>query len=453
MKRFSPEEVEIIKELLKQLGEKEFAKEAAARLNVTRREILRFYRRELVPIFDDTSWSLEENDLLKAKYQELGPQWTKISSFFQNRTPSRIKNHFYELLKDESSDREENVVESFIPFRVNSHESNISDANHENMSSSPVAGTEIHPSTPDSMSQVGQYHYNSTNYYLANYPESQPSIEMYEGKLLSGEKVVIPKTLNGYTFIREIGQGSFSSNALAQKIETSAYYNAKIIPTERLINTEYEFLGNQEIGFLRFLQNNHLTQCYRSFKTPDNKYLIIIMELYEKDLYNYILFEGPKSPEEKKKFAYQMALAVQYLHHNSIAHLDIKPENFLIKDGNIYLSDFGFAKFYKLSPFSVVKTVSDAFAAPEYFINNKVHVFKLDIYALGITFWLLATQDPSFYCVDGNKDFFRFRALYLEFPIDETDELQVLAQWCLKKNPDERPTIDQILNHNFFKGF
>lgn len=32
------------------------------------------------------------------------------------------------------------------------------------------------------------------------------------------------------------------------------------------------------------------------------------------------------------------------MHSRNVVHLDIKPENILLKDGNFYLSDFGLAK-------------------------------------------------------------------------------------------------------------
>lgn len=39
-------------------------------------------------------WTVEENELLVKKYEELGPRWKKISSFFPTRTDINIKNHW-----------------------------------------------------------------------------------------------------------------------------------------------------------------------------------------------------------------------------------------------------------------------------------------------------------------------------------------------------------------------
>lgn len=44
------------------------------------------------------------------------------------------------------------------------------------------------------------------------------------------------------------------------------------------------------------------------------------------------------------KLLIQIGSAIQYMHSRNVVHLDIKPENILLKDGNFYLADFGLAK-------------------------------------------------------------------------------------------------------------
>lgn len=40
----------------------------------------------------------------------------------------------------------------------------------------------------------------------------------------------------------------------------------------------------------------------------------------------------------------QISDALEGMHNNGVVHLDIKPENILLKDNNFYLNDFEYSK-------------------------------------------------------------------------------------------------------------
>lgn len=48
----------------------------------------------LSPLVQKNPWTDEEDKLLLQKYQEIGPKWTKIASFFDSRTDINLKNRF-----------------------------------------------------------------------------------------------------------------------------------------------------------------------------------------------------------------------------------------------------------------------------------------------------------------------------------------------------------------------
>lgn len=39
-------------------------------------------------------WTKEEDDIIKSKFNELGPKWAKISTFFKNRSTNDVKNRW-----------------------------------------------------------------------------------------------------------------------------------------------------------------------------------------------------------------------------------------------------------------------------------------------------------------------------------------------------------------------
>ena len=76
----------------------------------------------------------------------------------------------------------------------------------------------------------------------------------------------------------------------------------------------------------------------------------------------------------------------------------------------------------------------------------------MDIWALGITFYMLATCDGDFY-QERDFEFIKERTLHSDLPIDTDDELQNLVARCLVKNPKQRPSIFDLINDDYLKLF
>ena len=123
------------------------------------------------------------------------------------------------------------------------------------------------------------------------------------------------------------------------------------------------------------------------------------------DKYSYFVMEycngGPLSTVMKSLFVqrsympddkiYQLLSQVcngfQVLEKYNIIHLDIKPDNILIHNGNFKISDFGFAKE------AVEETQNQVcgtrqYLAPEYLNTGKADS-KVDVYSLGIVLYQL----------------------------------------------------------------
>lgn len=88
-----------------------------------------------------------------------------------------------------------------------------------------------------------------------------------------------------------------------------------------------------------------------------------------------------------------LATAIAYLHENDIRHKDIKPNNILLKNNDIYITDFGTAiEFDEGQSITkgTVKTRTPAYQSPEVARGAK-RGRSSDIWSLGVTFLEMTT--------------------------------------------------------------
>ena len=106
---------------------------------------------------------------------------------------------------------------------------------------------------------------------------------------------------------------------------------------------------------------------------------------------------GDRYHREVARLGAQVADALAYAHNRGVLHRDIKPSNLLLDAvGNIWVTDFGLAKFEEGEDLShsqdLVGTMR--YMAPERF--RGVSDRRCDIYALGATLYELLTLRPAF---------------------------------------------------------
>ena len=153
---------------------------------------------------------------------------------------------------------------------------------------------------------------------------------------------------NKYTIIQKIGKGSFGNIYLSKDNYTNNFYAIKIENK----NLGYNFLQN-EADILLYL-NCPKTPAVKSFGYTSN-YNILIMELLGKsleDIFENILQKKKMSLRCVCNLGYQMLEILEFIHKKNIIHRDIKPDNFLMSNGDnkyLYLLDFGLAKKYRES--------------------------------------------------------------------------------------------------------
>lgn len=93
-KKFTEEEDERLRELVQKKGARKWNVIASYMPGRTGRQCRDRYRNYLVPGFFHGEWTQGEDDLLREKYNEYGPQWARITDFFQRRSANSLKNRW-----------------------------------------------------------------------------------------------------------------------------------------------------------------------------------------------------------------------------------------------------------------------------------------------------------------------------------------------------------------------
>ncbi|KAF5188448.1 kinase-like, partial [Thalictrum thalictroides] len=151
--------------------------------------------------------------------------------------------------------------------------------------------------------------------------------------------------------------------------------------------------------------------------------------------------------------------ALHYVHSKGIVHCDVKGKNVLVgsKVGVAKLADFGSAR-------RIARIEEDAGAlikpqgtplwmAPEV-IRQEKQGFESDIWSLGCTIIEMITGKAAWKDCDSSTVVFKigFSDELPEFP-EQLSELGCdFLDKCLRRNPSERWTCDQLLQHPFLSS-
>lgn len=196
-----------------------------------------------------------------------------------------------------------------------------------------------------------------------------------------------------------------------------------------------------------------------------HKCLLVVMECMEGgELFNRIQDRTAFNEREAAEIVKDICVAVKFLHDMNIAHRDLKPENLLYtsKDitGILKLTDFGFAKETLTRDTLQTPCYTPYYVAPEV-LGPEKYDKSCDIWSLGVIMYILLCGFPPFYSnhglpiSPGMKK--RIRSGQYEFPNPEwknvSNDAKELIKGCLKTNPEERLTIDQVIRNKWIAQY
>lgn len=114
--KWTDKENELLLNHVDQHGPKKWKQIAAELKNKTAQQCRDHYFDVLDPRIQNVIWSEEEEEILRLKYEQLGPHWSKIKKFLPGRTTGGIKNYMNSILKRSSIQKEKNKKNHITEF-------------------------------------------------------------------------------------------------------------------------------------------------------------------------------------------------------------------------------------------------------------------------------------------------------------------------------------------------
>ncbi|MFJ2728728.1 protein kinase [Streptomyces collinus] len=178
--------------------------------------------------------------------------------------------------------------------------------------------------------------------------------------------------------------------------------------------------------------------------------LALVMDLVDgPDLHRYLRENGPFTPVAAALMTAQIADALAASHADGVVHRDLKPANVLLQqyDGQMHpmLTDFGIARLAD-SP-GLTRTHefvgTPAYVAPES-AEGRPQTSAVDVYGAGILLYELVTGRPPFSGGSALEVLHQHLSAEPRRPSTVPDPLWTVIERCLRKNPEERPSAENL---------
>jgi len=280
--------------------------------------------------------------------------------------------------------------------------------------------------------------------------------------------------------IEKIGEGTYG-----------VVYKAKEKSTGQIVALKKIRLGDdregvpattiREISLLKNMHHKNIIELTQVIYTEDKLYLVF--EYAETDLKKHLdqIRKEKKTLGEAqiRAFAHQLTSAVTYCHSIGVWHRDLKPQNILIRKGELKLADFGLGRSIGIPLHTLTNEVVTLwYRAPEILLGAKYYSSSIDVWSLGCIiceFVLLRPVFPGDSEIDQLYKMFQklgtpneqiwpgvtdLKNYQNEFPYWKKEKICFSDKDCesfvndiLVYDPLERPSAKSLLAHSYFKNY
>ena len=261
-----------------------------------------------------------------------------------------------------------------------------------------------------------------------------------------------------YVIGKTLGKGSYAIVKLCTDKLSKENYAVKIYNKSELKDKVRKRCVNNEIETLKRISHENIIKLIEVIELKE--YILLVQELFQGILLSQYYKKNWKSEDlsKEKEKAYKIILkqifnAVNYLHSNNIAHLDIKLDNILInKKLEIRIIDFGFAIYDPNKSLNNFFGGTPNYMSPEIVLKRPYVSYLSDIWSLGILIFKLFCNEYPFKGFT-EKDLYnsikkgKFRIkCYVNYDVKKLINSMIVLE------PNKRLSCEQLLKNPWFNG-
>lgn len=293
--------------------------------------------------------------------------------------------------------------------------------------------------------------------------QSHPSI--FASTTHSKRRTMITTSTGQWSLGETIGAGSMGKVKFARNAKTGEQVAVKIVARQSAddhrggrdaerADRSREIRTAREAAIVSLVDHPYICGMRDVVRTTYHWYMLFEY-VYGGQMLDYIISHGKLKEKQARKFARQIASALDYCHRNSIVHRDLKIENILInKNGDIKIIDFGLSNLF--APRSYLKTFCGSlyFAAPELLQARQYIGPEVDVWSFGIVLYVLVCGKVPFDDQSMPKLHAKIKRGHVEFPPGLSPGCENIIKRMLVTDPKQRATLTEIMNHPWMtKGF
>lgn len=253
-------------------------------------------------------------------------------------------------------------------------------------------------------------------------------------------------SLELYTKHEKIGEGAFAKVYRGTENASGLEVAIKIVDLQEADESYEEIL--KECRVLQQMRHPNVIGYYGSFLPKDGLTLHIVCEYAGGQAVQDLINQAPLDSKEAAVVLRESTQGLLYLHNNQMMHRDIKASNIVLTvTGDVKLIDFGtVSEEPKRNSF----IGTPFWMAPEVIGKEDEYDKSADIWSLGIT---------AIEIVKGEAPHAHLHPMRVLFLIPKSDppvlegafknNIKNFVALCLKKNPAERATAQQLLKDKF----